>query len=185
MIHSAYSKYFQKSRSFLYPLLGFTKKIHPGPLCTYLGYGTINPEHRKLICLFECDPSPAFQKFQEDKLMASPLYENHKLVEGYLVYVFDLSNYQKDWDLFLEGKYSKLSEYTKQAIKNYYGSDSYEYQFIDTYLYPDKYFELYSNLLDIEESTLKSVGELCDQYDKGKEVLIFTTKDLEISDQTT
>lgn len=181
MIKTLYNKYFQKSRSFLYPLLGIPKKNNPGPIQTYLGWEEITPNDKKLICLFANDLSPSFVKFQEKKLIANPLYESHTIVDSHIVYVFNYTPYEKDWNLFLKGKYSQLSDTLKGAVKDYYGSDTSEYQFIESYLFPEKYFEVYSKLLDIDIKTIKKVGELCDKYDCEKEVLVFSTKHLEIS----
>jgi len=82
------------------------------------------------------------------------------------------------------GKYSKLSNVLKRAIKVYYGENSSEYKYIETYLYPEKYFETYSKLLDIEIRTLKKIGELCDPCDLEKERLKIPIEDLQTLKKT-
>jgi hypothetical protein len=77
------------------------------------------------------------------------------------------------------GRYSKLSNVLKRAIKNYYGENSSEYKYIESYLFPDRYFENYAKLLDVEASVLKKVGELCDPCDLDKEKLKIPVDNLE------
>ena len=38
-----------------------------------------------------------------------------------------------------------------------------------SYLYPDKYFDDYADILDVDIDMLKSVGELCNKPDLKKE----------------
>lgn len=180
MINTLYDKYFQKSRSFLYPLLGISRQSY-APIQTYLALDdVISPEDKKLVCMFQNENSRRFRDFEEKMLVNNPLYMSS---ETYIVepsiYIFDFSNYSEDWNNFLNGKYSKLSKPFKDAIKNYYGEKTAEYKYIDTYLYPEKYFELYSNLLDLPVNTLSNIGELCNKYDPEKEKLTFSPKSLE------
>jgi hypothetical protein len=78
------------------------------------------------------------------------------------------------------GKYSKLSTVLKKAIKSYYGDNSAEYKFIETYLNPEKYFESYAKLLNVDLELLKQVGELCDACDMDKETLKISIEDLKL-----
>ena len=50
----------------------------------------------------------------------------------------------------------------------------------DTYLFPEKYFEIYAELLELDIQTLKQIGELCDPCDIEKETLKIPTEDLEV-----
>ena len=100
-------------------------------------------------------------------------------IKDFNLYVFDLEIYQADFFNFLLGKYSKISSHLKKAIKNYYGENSAEYKFIETYLYPDKYFETYAKLLNVKTDILNNVGELCDPCDLEKEILKIPVEDLE------
>ena len=95
------------------------------------------------------------------------------------IYVFDFEVYQNDWFHFLTGKYSKLSTMIKKAIKTYYGELSSEYKYIDSYLYPEKYYEVYAKLLDVDVKDLKRIGELCDSWDMDKETLKIPVENLE------
>lgn len=180
MINSLYKKYFQKSRTFLYPALGIGKREYT-PLQTYVALDTrITSEEMKLICLYEHKNISNFKKFEDRYLLRNPLYQDSIISEDQLsLYVFDYSPFADDWEKFLEGKYSKLSPELKRAIKNYYGTSSGEYEYVDTYLYPEKYYKLYSDLLDEPIEIIKSIGELCNPYDPEKELLKFSPKYLE------
>jgi hypothetical protein len=69
------------------------------------------------------------------------------------------------------GKYSKLSNVLKRAIKNYFGPNSSEYKYIDTYLYPEEYYETYATLLNVDIDMIISTKELCNPCDMEKENL--------------
>jgi len=180
MIKSLYSKYFQKSKSFLYPALGIKKNSEFAPSGTYLSIQDyIGPEDVKLICTFEKTDSVDFESFEINMLIENPLFVEKIVIEKYNVYIFDFQIYEKDWFNFIIGKYSKLSGQLKRAIKNYYGPDSAEYSFIDSYLNPKEYFEEYAELLDISVEDLKKIGELCDACDMEKETLKIPSQILE------
>ena len=181
MIESLYTKYFQKSRSFLYPALGIKRTAHFSPSGTYVAIeGLIEPEDTKLVCAFKEDHSAGFKSFEEQMLLSNPLFQQVLSIQDYNLYVFDYQTYTEDWFTFLLGRYSKLSNVLKRAIKTYYGESSSEYKYIETYLYPDRYFEIYAKLLDVQPHTLKSVGELCDPCDLEKEKLKIPVADLEM-----
>ena len=180
MIDKLYGKYFQKSRAFLYPALGIKKGSYITPSGTYISIsGKVEPEDVKLICTFRDDKSEGFKSFENQMLLTNPLFLNQVQVKDFNLHVFDLEIYQSDYFNFLLGKYSKISSHLKKAIKNYYGENSAEYKFIETYLYPEKYFETYAKLLDVNVKLLKSVGELCDPCDLDKEILKIPVEDLE------
>lgn len=180
MIDKLYGKYFQKSRSFLYPALGIKKGSYITPSGTYISLaGRVEPEDVKLICTFRDDQSEGFKSFENQMLLTNPLFVEKIRIKDFNLYVFDLEIYQADYFNFLMGKYSKLSAHLKKAIKSYYGENSAEYKFIETYLYPEKYFDTYAKLLNIDVSLLKKVGELCDPCDLDKEILKIPVEDLE------
>lgn len=177
MITKLYERYFQKSRSFLFPALGIPKTVHP-LIQTYIGLNdVIKPEDNKLICLFHHASTHSYERFEQEYLFRNPLFHDCEVVRDEpSIYIFNLEVLKQDWDKFLKGKYSQLSDGLKDAIKDYYGSKSGEYEYVDTYLYPDRYYKLYATLLNESEETLKSVGELCDIYDPEKERLLFSTE---------
>jgi hypothetical protein len=172
MIESLYNKYFQKSKSFLYPALGIKRTSHYNPIETYIALdGLLGPEDMTLVCSFKDDGTKGFKAFEEQMLLTNPLYKDRIVASDYNIYMFDYSTYRSDWFSFVMGRYSKLSSPLKKAIKTYYGEDSSEYKYMESYLYPDKHFSVYAQLLGVSTSTLKKVGELCDPCDIEKETL--------------
>jgi len=181
MIDKLYGKYFQKSRSFLYPALGIKRTSYKIPSNTYLSLeGRIGLEDMKLICSFPEDDSEDFKSFEAEMLIGNPLFVEKIQTKDSNLYVFDLQIYKSDWYSFIFGKYSKLSSHLKRAIKNYYGEKSSEYKYIETYLYPSEYFDVYAKLLDIDVNLLKEVGELCNNYNTEKENLKIPVENFEL-----
>jgi hypothetical protein len=178
-MNSIYSKYFQKSKSFLYPLLGIKKSALKSPHGTYISIeGIIDPDDIKLICSFKKDSTLSFMDFEQQMLITNPLYESKIDLDEVKLYIFDLSIYKHDWFNFLLGKYSKLSSVAKKAIKSYYGENSAEYKYMDSYLYPENYFKDYAKILDVDIEDLKQIGELCDPWDSEKETLKISIENL-------
>jgi hypothetical protein len=180
MIDSLYTKYFQKSRSFLYPILGIVRSQPFSPSGTYIALdNVIGPEDMKLIVTFKQENSPEYKEFEEQMLLSNPLFFSVMHIDNYSVYVFDYSTYEKDWFNFILGKYSQFSSVLKKAVKVYYGDQSSEYQYMDSFLNPDKYYEVYAKILDIDMQVLKQVKELCDPCDMEKETLKIPVEHLE------
>jgi hypothetical protein len=134
----------------------------------------------KLVCSFIDDKSEGFKAFEQQMLLSNPLFIEVIPIQGYNLYVFDFQIYKTDWFNFILGKYSKLSSVLKRAIKNYYGDRSSEYKYIETFLFPEKYFSIYAKLLDIDVNVLEKTGELCDACDMNRENLKIPTEELEL-----
>ena len=181
MIDSLYTKYFQKSRAFLFPALGIKRSSKFAPSGTYLSVeGLVSANDIKLVCSFSDNNSEDFVTFERHFLLSNPMFLEVIPIQGYKLYVFDFQVFKEDWFIFLEGKYSKLSSPLKRAIRNYYGEDSNEYKYIETYLYPHRYFSIYSKLLDVDFNTLQNIGELCNPCDMDKETLKIPLENLEV-----
>ena len=173
MIKGIYSKYFQKSKSFLYPALGIKKNSKFSPRNTYIALeGIYEPEDIVFICVFDKQESEGFIEFENDMLIKNPLFIRKLSTDKLNLYFFDYEIYMEDWFNFMLGRYSKLSNVLKRAIKTYYGEKSLEYQqHIHIYLHPEEHFVEYANLLEVEVDMLKKIGELCNPYDPEKETL--------------
>lgn len=180
MIKNIYNKYFQKSKSFLYPALGIKKSSFFKPSNTYLAIsGLFELEDIKFICIFDKEDSEGFKAFEQKMLLENPLFFEKIIGDDYNIYVFDYEIYTSDWFNFIMGKYSKLSTVLKRAIKAYYGEGSLEYQHMDVYLNPKEYFDLYSKILNTDIDIIKHTGELCNEPDLEKEVLKISQEYLE------
>lgn len=180
MLEKLYGKYFQKSRSFLYPALGIKRSQPYSPTGVYMSLdGMYEIEDCKLICCFKQEDSTAFKDFEETFLIGNPLYVTKFKIHDYTAYVFDYESYTQDWDQVILGHYSKLSSILKRAIKSFYGENTAEYEYIDSYMNPEKYFDNYAKLLDMPVDMLKQVGQLCDPADREKETLKIPVEHLE------
>ena len=177
-------EYFQKSRIFLYPMLEIKKGSTILPEQTYLAWEElIKPDDRKLICLYTMEDTDTFKTFEKSKLFGNKKFDNFmeaKNDKG--VYIFTLEDMKEDFDLFIKGKYSLTSDAFKTKILTYYGQSSASYEIVMSYLYPEKYFDTYSKLLNVDVKLLKSVGELCAPINFEKETLTLKTEDLKRPD---
>ena len=169
-IKDIYTGYFQKSKVFLHPALGHKRGVSVNPIETYLNWkGIVELNEPKLACLYHLRDDEEFLKFEENMLLRNPLFEDFKEVaNNKAVYMFNLEKYAEDYFHFLSGRYSKLSQSLKTQIKEHYGASTANYAFIDSYLYPENYIELYADFLCPDKSDipvirklLEDVGELC------------------------
>jgi hypothetical protein len=181
MIKSLYPGYFQKSGVFLFPILGISKGTSVTPKGIYTSLkGHYDHGDYKLITSYYLRDDPEFRVFEKNKLLGNKYYHDFlETSKNVGVYIFDLSEYKKDWDYFLQGKYSKLSRNLKDIILGHYGKSKKNYVYVDSYLNPEMYFDIYSKLLGCDPKLLSVVGELCDKPNLHKETLEITLKNLE------
>lgn len=182
---SLYKEYIQKSRIFLYPALEFKRGSGVTPIQTYAsweGHYTVNDY--KLSCVYYIRNDEEFKHYETNRLLGHHMFYDFKLIEDDKgVYVFDFQKHKDDWDNFIKGKYSKLSYGLKKKIQNFFGVGN--QGIIDCYLYPERFYNLYAELLVADSrdqpqmlSLLKSVGELCSIADFEQENLTADIKDL-------
>ncbi len=175
IINEIYKKYFQKSKIFMYPLLG----IERGNVVPEQVYSSMSDKYshrdRKLFLMYDPKMDLKYEIFKEERLV------NHKLLleiiedqNGNEIFIFDMSSFASDWDLFLVGKYSQMSLKVRNQILNFFDKNSGNYTYIKSYLFPEKWFKRYAEILDVPESYLKEVGELCDVPNLEKEQLNIT-----------
>lgn len=171
MIKELYRRYFQKSHTLLYPLLKIKKHSILKSSKTYIEWeGVIKKEDRKLICLFVRDKSEQWKDFEKEVLINHPMLDfTQEIDENIIIYVFDFNSMPEDFDNFIQGKYSLYSPEAKKRLMDYYGTWSPEWVYIESYIYPDKYFKDYSKILNVDEKILRKVGELCEKYDEIEE----------------
>lgn len=184
---SLYRDYFQKSRIFLYPMLDIKRGVSVTPIETYVSWeGHYKPEDRKFIVLYHLRNDKDFIAFEKSVLLGNRLFYDFKPVEdNKAVYVFDFEPYAHDWDCLIAGTYSKLNKTYKRKIETFYGKNDSNFAYIESFLYPEKYFSMYSQIIDVPESLLKEVGELCSKLDLNKETLNANVKSLELRAKST
>ena len=176
-----YKSYFQKSKVFLYPLLNIPKGINFVPTQTHISYlnSVVNyhKETYKFFCLYHipCEVENK-EEFDEWRLFKQAFIDPHNLYEEEFwidsrlrLYMFDFSNFKKDINMFIKGKYSKFSKYSKDIIVDFFGDTGNISKYVNSYLYPKDYYEIYAELLNVPVELLEQTGELCDIPDMEKE----------------
>lgn len=171
MIKQMYKQYFQKSYTFLYPLLGFKRTRDPRPVQVYVHWPEEFPDNeRKLVCIYQKEDTEQWLNFEKNKLMTHTLLDYVvPLCDGKVAYIFDMNPSANDYDIFIQGKYSKFSQNAKRHLSDYYGIHTPEWAYVESFIFPKKYFKDYAEMLSIDVATLQQVGELCDKYNKEKE----------------
>lgn len=186
-LNSVYRKYFQKSQVFIYPLLGIKRGAACVPTATYVAWESndVSSEDMKLICVYKYEDSHMYNVFVKTVLLKHPrLFGYVKIDANTNVFTFDFSDLGDDWVHFLSGKYSKINLNLKSKILNFFDPQSGNYSYVKSYLYPEKYYNEYAELLNTDVEILKSVGELCTKPDLAKETLELEVANLESIEET-
>jgi len=181
-IETVYKNYFQKSKVFMYPLLEIKRGVSVTPIKTYCSWeDNYTQDDGKLIALYHLREDQEFKLFEQQKLLGNQRYHDYIHVTDKLgIYIFDFVEDMKCWKHFIAGKYSKLAEKHKVKILDWCGKSSANYGHIESYLYPERYFSLYAELMGERESLLREVGQLCDPPNIDKETLLSETIALEV-----
>ena len=180
-VKSIYSKYFQKSKVFLYPLLGFKRGIKIVPSETYLAwYPFYKTEDMKLVCLYHPNKSNEYEKYEKNVLLKHNRLHDIQLIDQHnKVFIFDFIDLKDTWTHLVKGQYSKIDGKYKGQIKSFFDVTSANYIYMNSYLHPETFFNDYADLLDVDIEILKSVGELCNKPDLEKETLTMKQEDLQ------
>jgi len=183
-LNSIYKKYFQKSKVFLYPILGIKRGSNVVPIETYICWkGYYNSEDMKLICVYEINKNDEYDLFEKDVLLKHNRLFDLVKIDSVAVLTFDFSDLGDDWNHFINGRYSKISIDFKKTILNFFDKYSGNYAYMHSYLIPEKYFNNYADLLGVDTDMIIKVGELCTKPDLDKETLILEIADLGNIDQ--
>lgn len=181
VIDALYVKYFQKSKIFLYPLLGIKRGTSVTPSETYVSWEEkqICAEDKRLICLYPHRTDLEYRNFENSILLThNRLVDYIKIDSETSAFIFNFEDLSDDWNNFMNGKYSKISEKTKRKILDFFDKRSGNYAYVESYLYPEKHFETYAKILNVDPDLLIGVGELCNVPDLEKEKLMATIADL-------
>jgi len=107
----------QKSFIFLYPLLQIQSKRSIKPLKTYMYCSGMEDE--LLICIYKVNRKH-WSSFNEKVLSKHKLLKSTvPLTDKKYAYIFDLSEFKKDYDLISVGKYHLLSQFAKTCIMSF------------------------------------------------------------------
>jgi hypothetical protein len=168
-----YSKYFQKSKVFFYPLLGIPKGKKYVPVGTYLAWkDEIAINDKKFMLLYKQKSGKLFNKFEDKYLLGNPLFDDYqKLGEDIHLYIFDFTMYTQDWDMLINGKYSKFDDTMKQTITKFFGEVGKITEYVESYIYPEYYHKDIAEQLAVPMNLIEKVWELTDKPDIDKETL--------------
>jgi len=172
-IKSIYTKYFQKSKMFLYPLLGIKKGVKVVPSETYLAWDPFYiPEDMKLVCLYHPNKSNEYEKYEKDVLLKHDRLCDIKTINKHnKLFIFDFADLDTNWLKFTKGKYSKIDSRIKEKILFFFPESTANYVYMRSYLYPKVFFKDYAEILNVDENFLQDIGELCNKPDLEKETL--------------
>lgn len=184
LINSVYPTYVQRSKLFLYPALHIKRGQSISLISTYLGVqNEIQPEDIKLVALYYLREDIEFRMFESGFLIGNPLFEQKKsLDENRALYIFDFNkgDLAHNFQCVLKGKYSQITEAFKRIILEYYEDNPVHHAYVNSFLYPEHYFDIYADFFIVNEKDkayiqklLKTVGELCSIPDMEREILNF------------
>ena len=173
VIKKLYSKYFQKSRTFLMPILGIKKNTEYPSINSYMCWEDVYLlTDYKLVLTYYTRDDAKWDNYLLNILMNNQMFDEYHEIDGEIIAVsFDLNSRKEDFENVLFGRYSKLSKMTKARIRDFYGYDSPEWAYLESFLYPDKYLDTYSKLLAVDPEHIKHTGELCDKPNIDLETL--------------
>lgn len=186
VIDALYRKYFQKSKIFIYPLLDIKRGTSVVPIETYLSWNeSLSAEDMKLVCLYHSRADQEYTHFEKNILFKhNRLCDSIKIEDAKTIVTFDFSDLNDDWQKFIEGKYSKMNIKTKRKILDFFDKRSGNYAYVESYLFPEKHFETYAKILNVDVEMLIGVGELCDKPNLEKENLLLEVANLENIEKT-
>lgn len=171
--------YRQKSKLFLFPLLCITNKASFTPHNTYLAdtHKLITPDECRLIVTYSQEAANVdrekFDHFESKLLFGSRFFIDKYDTDELLVYIFDLKMYKEDFNNFLTGKYSKLTQSVKKKIDEFWSSNGRPNGYIRRFLWPmmPGAYEFFAEQYGVEVDVLKEGIELCSAPDIDKETL--------------
>jgi hypothetical protein len=180
-IGALYTEYFQKSKIFLYPLLDIKKGSCAVPEQTYVAWeGYVKPEDAKLVTIYPNRQDDSYKQFEKTVLLNHPRVSDYIVLnDEQLLITFEFTDMSDDWNHFINGRYSMIDIKIKRKILSFFNKNSANYVYMDSYLFPEKYFSLYANLLGVNEVLLRNVGELCSILDLERETLNADVLDLQ------
>lgn len=177
-ITKIYTKNFNKSKVFLYPILGLKQNALHNPINTYMFLNENALNQCKLYVVYSKSSKYSFIEYEQTKIHTNEYFEDFINGENNIIYIFNLKKHEEDYFHIINSSFSKLSSDTKKKIETYFGLNSANYNYIKTWLYPNKYYRIYARILAEENDfenmidLLKNVCELCSKTNLKNETLI-------------
>jgi len=178
-----WTKYFQKSKYFLYPITGLKRTDNFKVIDTYLAWpeAEIDVNDCCLIALFRYHDSQGYKNFESQRILVNPYFkEVIDCEDGFVAYVFSFQEQPilEDYCNFVLGRYSELSPALKASILKYASDNRKDQDYMQIFLNPQKYYGDYARELILREEdyddmllAIQECGQLCDKFDLEKETL--------------
>jgi hypothetical protein len=142
--------YLQKSHVILYPLLELTHTAEFKPVETYVSSPINDTSDCVLVCIYKTENTQSFYDFRNNVLNQHPLFISGVVTLDKNIIRFNLKDqFKEDFLVFLQGKYSKLSEKAKGLIKKHYQETEMGKLVIDTHLDPEAYHKHYADYFNV------------------------------------
>lgn len=179
-IKALQKEYVQKSRIFIYSILGIRRGVSITPIQTYLTWlGVYTLDDYKLICAYHMRTDKEFKIFEQRVLLKNKYFHSKfELKNKTCVFVFDLTELKKDYDHVIRGEYSYLSDSYKKEVLKFFSTYKQHHTHILSYLEPRLFYKNYSKLLNVNEKLLRDLGELCSLPDLKAEHLDIKKKSI-------
>ena len=167
-----YTQYFQKSKVFLYPLLGVKKGSKYVPKSTFILWDKFyDKDDYKLILIYEHDNSLEYKIFVDQSIKPLHKYERKfKISDNKDLYLFNMKKCKHDYDCFFDGKFSQMTMEAKRKIKSYFSSAGKISKYIESFLNPEEFHDDYATAFNVSDELIKDVYELCSKPDLSKEM---------------
>lgn len=197
MVDVLETKYFSKADAFILPLTRLEKK-EEFDMHSYLFWNENSIEDYKFIVTYSADNMDMLMDYCK-RVAFVGLDKSGYLLENYdtedrVIFVLDLSEWAKDIEMFLHGKYSKFSTEAKSLIEGFHKYNNVTIDPLIWYaLYPNKSATVLNGMsaiayvadnygLDLEQ--LEKVGEIGSKYDKMAETLVTDVTGMDIAQCT-
>ncbi len=166
-----YTRYFQKSKVFLYPLLGIKKGYKHVPKNTYVIWDKFyTVDDRKLMAIYEHKNDIEYKIFIDKVLKPLHAYQSmHKISDNKDLILFDMSIFKYDYDCFIDGRFSQMSRESKRKIENYFTSVGKISNYISSFLNPENFHDDYAEAFGVDQDLIEDVYEVCSKADIDKE----------------
>jgi len=192
------SEYWSKSDAFLLPLTGIKKSILTN-VRSYLFWKNYSIENYNLIVVVE--GSDKFERDEYARMELFPVFDkNGYLIESYdsedkSIYVLDISEWAMDIEMFISGKYSKMSSEAKKMIVKFHTyNKSNIHVHIYGVLYPKEPLPILDNKSPLQYvidnygegfEALEEIGEIGGIYVKESETLVISDNETIVDDNMT
>jgi hypothetical protein len=155
-----------KSTTFIRPMLGYDVLFFGDTQCNC--YINLNDEKETFVLVFEKNKLRLYEYIPEE-LSKHPLLKNKYDFPKYLIFEFYVpDNYINDFYLYIDGKYSKMSDDYKEEILALHMSNPNIYKKLEIILYPsEKDIKRLAEFLDVE---LPKDAEVFDKIDLHQEL---------------